>query len=161
VTLKEWLSANGVAQAMCVPGGTAFQFKFNHLIPGGLYTLWVNTGVGTGYAVTDEGLWDFSNLPGGGALGIGDGSDNAFRADAHGRAEISVFQPAGPFSMVGSMPECLFGEVPGDQPGQTLDITQIIIILALHLDGVTHGGMPHSPDNGCTAVFQGGFIFNR
>src|ERR1044071_5723832 len=31
VTLKEWLSANGVAHAMCMPGGTEFQFKFNQI----------------------------------------------------------------------------------------------------------------------------------
>jgi hypothetical protein len=153
VTLAEWQAIKGEAHAMCTGDGTWFTLKMKGLIPGGLYTVWIGPFVGEGMLLNPDGGPDFSNGPGLGALGQPDGSENSFYASADGKAELSVFQPAGPLSAFGSMPACLFGETEGQQ------ITQVILTLALHLDGKTYGPVPHTADNPCSVVFPGGFNF--
>ena len=144
VTLMEWTRAQGTATAKCVQNGTHVVLQLSGLIPHGLYTVWVGV-------FQAPGLPDFSNIVGLGALGAPDGSQNAFVASSEGKAVLSTIHPSGPLSVFDDRAST----------GCLLDEFEVALFIGLHLDGQTHGGLPHEPDNACTVAFPGGFDFKQ
>jgi hypothetical protein len=144
ITLRQWRSVKGEAQARCSDGGTHFKLKLKNLVPNGVYTIWLA-------AFQAPGLTpDFANLIGMSALGLPDGSQNSFVASAKGEAELSVLQLAGPYSdmpgvLGATIPACLF------------DTFEFQLYGAYHPDGQTHG--PH-PGDACAFTVQFGFDFS-
>jgi len=139
ITLGEWQKAKGNALIKCGQRGTHVVLQVSGLIPNGVYTVWVATFQAPGLTP------DFANLIGLGALGAPDGSDNVILASSQGTAQLSVFHPAGDFSIFGSS-DCLSEEF------------EVLLWLPLHLDGQTHGGVPGDE---CQLGFQGGFRFRQ
>ncbi|HZM91750.1 MAG TPA: hypothetical protein VFF31_34840 [Blastocatellia bacterium] len=139
ITLREWTKAKGNALIKCGKRGTHVVLQVSGLIPNGVYTVWVGTFQAPGLTP------DFANLIGLGSLGAPDGSENVILASSQGTAQLSVFHPAGDFSMFGSS-ECLSEEF------------EVLLWLPLHLDGQTHGGVPGDE---CQLGFQGGFRFRQ
>ena len=143
ITLAQWRSVKGQAEARCTPEGTHFRLKLKNLVPHGVYTIWL-----AGFQA--PGLTpDFANLIGVGALGLPDGSENSFVASAKGEAELSVLQLAGPYSWMivvpgATIPACLF------------DVFEFQLYGAYHADGQTHGP---NPGDGCAFTVQFGFDF--
>jgi hypothetical protein len=128
VTLAQYMEATGTASAKCDNQGTHVVIHLSGLIPHGVYTVWL--------LMPDGGV---------GSLGVNDGSQNAFHVTSDGTAELSVFQPAGPLSVFGSVTSCL------------LD-TGFTLAVAYHLDNHTHGGDP-SGGNDCLIGIPIGFGF--
>lgn len=139
ITLGEWKRASGSALLKCVQRGSHVVLQLSGLLPNGVYTVWLATFQSPG--VTP----DFANMTGLGALGAPDGSENVFLASANGTATLSVFHPPGDLSMFGST-GCLSDEF------------EVALLIPLHLDGQTHGGVPGDE---CQLGFQGAFSFRQ
>lgn len=79
MTLGQWESARGQATLVCHDGREVVQSQFRHLIPGGVYSLFV-----VHFAV--QGVGRFT------PLGAADGSDNSFVANpaGHGATVITT-----------------------------------------------------------------------
>jgi hypothetical protein len=127
VTLAQYMQATGAASAKCDSQGTHVVIHLSGLIPHGTYTVWLLTADGEG------------------SLGANDGSQNAFRVSSDGTAELSVFQPAGPLSVAGSVGSCLLDN-------------GFLLAVAYHLDNQTHGGTPSGGDD-CLIGIPIGFSF--
>jgi len=139
IKLAEWQRAKGNALIKCGQRGTHVVLQLTGLIPNGVYTVWVATFQAPGLTP------DFANIIGLGALGEPDGSQNVVLASPQGTAALSVFHPAGDFSMFGST-DCLSDEF------------EVLLWLPLHLDSQTHGGVPGDE---CQLGFQGAFSFKQ
>ena len=144
VTLAEWTQVQGSAMAKCVEKGTHVELTLSGLIPHGVYTIWV--GVFQAPGLTP----DFSNMIALGALGLPEGSQNAFVASAAGKAELSAFQPSDPLSV--------FDDQDADN-SCLLDKFEVGLFAALHVDGQTYGPVP-GPDD-CALAISGAFRFKR
>jgi len=144
VTVGEWSQATGKATVKCTPSGTHITMQLKHLIPNGVYTIWLATFTPPG-ADFD---WTYSKAIG--PLGLQDGSQNVLRVSASGEASLSVFQKAGPMSIKGEVTDCL------------LDEFEFQLVVAYHLDGKTYGGFPNTNPNGdCYIGEQLGFDFSN
>jgi hypothetical protein len=128
VTMAQWLGVTGTATAKCVQGGTHVTLHLSGLIPNGVYTVWLFAGDAVG------------------SLGKNDGSENVLKVSTSGQADLSVFQPAGPLSVTGSVTDCL-------------NSGPFTLLVAYHLDGRTYGPTP-SGGNDCRIGIGFGFNFN-
>ncbi len=115
ITLGEWFAAKGEGTYQCKDGTGKVDIQFENLVPNGLYTMWHDFAV---WPPTDP-FKGFYDLP----FGARDGSENAFTADADGRARFQR-----------SITPCL--QLTGEQL-----ISELAI--AWHSDGKTWG-----PDTG-------------
>lgn len=139
VLLGQWENVRGTVTMECVDGGTKVNVHVTGLIPGGVYSAWVIL-FGPGPAKPDG-----SNFIADGALGMPDGSQNHFVASPGGEGSLSVLHPPGPLSNQGggyTVSSCLLTEP---------NVGEVILGLAYHIDGHTHGGHPGaSADDGCS-----------
>jgi hypothetical protein len=94
-------TVQGSVVAQCGARGTTLQFSLSGLVPHGSYSLWMFVFGTSGDAPTP------ADAVAAGALGGGDGRSHEFRADAAGRAELALVQPAGPLSAFGAVRGCL------------------------------------------------------
>lgn len=136
VSLKEFNMASGWADVKCINMGTHVTVHLMGLIPNGIYTIWTVPMKDPGYNGT------LDNTIGVGALGAGDGSQNAFTASADGTASLSVTVPAESLSIFGAVGGCFGSEF------------EVLLATAYHMDGLTHGP---TPGDEATWVFQSGF----
>lgn len=113
MTLEDWLAATGTARYSCDGGVGRLRATFENLVPSGVYTMWY-------FFVPTPAAVPFStyDLP----LGDRAGRENAFFADARGRAEYRL-----------SVRPCLQGT--GRQLAAGLAV-------AWHSDGATYGAHP-------------------
>ncbi|HXU32907.1 MAG TPA: hypothetical protein VN851_20235 [Thermoanaerobaculia bacterium] len=121
VTLAQWNAPTGAFQLECKKKGTVIKLEVDHLIPNGVYTLWLFT-LPTG--VPPSGF--------GGAFDLRTG-ENEFHSDANGHSKLQVTLPAGPLSTRGSVTNCL------------LDNTVVAFFGNYHIDGMSHGTSPGIP----------------
>lgn len=90
LTAGEWVHARGQVAVTCVDEGTRYDFRFDGLVPDGVYTIW-------------HDLWDH----GFGALASHPGDlKNAFTVTTSGTANFSVTGTAGPMTTSGLVPAC-------------------------------------------------------
>lgn len=116
VTLGEWSAGTGSAKLKCDHQGTHVELKMEHLIPGGLYDLWL-------FAQPFSGFDDR-------AFGLLVPEGAAFVANHHGKSNFNGTVEAGPLSFRGSVGDCL------------LDDQILFIIVLFHNDGQLYGGVP-------------------
>lgn len=113
--------AQGTVTAQCTAAGTTLHFDLSGLVPNGTYSVWMFLFEETRDAVTA------ADAAAAGALGSGAWRGHEFRADALGRAQLALRQPAGPLSAFGRVRGCL------------LDEPQWRVVGAYHPRGVTAG----------------------
>ena len=122
--------------------GTQVTMSADGLLPGGLYTAWIDLFQAPGFTP------DFAHELAAGALGYdtsnppqnpNDYMGNVFTADANGHGEIEAIQPPGPTSWFTT--EVIDGF---EVPPYVLDapVAEFDIILAYHIDGNTYGDAP-------------------
>lgn len=119
----EWNGIDGRASVKCVRAGTHFVLHVDGAVPGGLYTAWLVLG-------DPAADGPFPGFPPAfvGPLGNPAGTDNAFRASAAGRGQLSVIRR-------------------DDALSCTLDWEGFVhVILAYHMDGQNHGPGPGPAD---------------
>ena len=97
--------AGGLVTARCTAGGTTLRFELAGLVPGATYSLWMFVFDRSREALTP------ADATAAGALGSARAGGHEFRADAQGRADLALVQPAGRLSAFGVVPGCLL-----DQP---------------------------------------------
>lgn len=106
-----------LVSAKCVQKGTHVVVEATGLVPNALYSVWLFTQVTVGAPVS---MGAVPSLVG----------DNAFRTDETGAGSFNAIIPAGPLSLAGEAPACLF-----DNP-------VFVFQLAYHSDGQLYGGEP-------------------
>lgn len=123
VSLGEWIDFEGRCSLKCIPGlGTLALFKFDGLVPRGLYSIFLFVRESPSAPV------GFGRLPS--ILPIESGS---FTTTWFGDAHAVAIVPAGPLSFTGSAPQCL------------LDYGQVNIIFVYQVDGQLNGPVPGPP----------------
>jgi len=128
VTLAEWTSPSGSTTIERVANGTSVSFVLTGLIPNGVYSAWGEFDKAPGLLPPT-----FPNRIGFGALGLPDGSQSAFTADANGAATLGpTIQPPGPLSVTGVVPPFVLDG----------DVFQYGLFVAYHLDGAPKGTSP-------------------
>jgi hypothetical protein len=110
----------GRLTARCAGTGTVLAFELSGLVPDGTYSIWMFV-----FADPRDGA-TAADVEGAGAAGAG-ARAHEFRADAGGRASLTLRQPAGPLSAFGRVRGCL------------LDAPQWRVIGAYHPRRVTAG----------------------
>lgn len=143
ITWGEFASVQGDIEVECMNNQTKVSLNVKGLIPYGQYTIWNVTFDAPGMDPTHPML----GLEGLGAAGKGDGSDNAFVANAMGEGSITLTSPGGPLSIVGSIGDC-----------SLVDNFEWHVVGAYHVDGRTYGG-DLGPDG--TVAEHFGFIFKN
>ncbi len=124
LTRDEWATAAGTATITCEEGGTRYDLEFSGLVPDGVYTIWhfpttePITSLATGQI---EDPMSSGKALGGGALGEANGAENAFTADAAGKAALNVLA-----TERGPIPKCTLA-------GGT------VLIVLYHIDNQTWG----------------------
>lgn len=119
--LGDWIAATGAAAYLCDDGAdAALDASFSRLVPNGVYTFW-----NARLDFTDGAITGGEDIP----MGAADGSQSAFRADAHGNARLSV-----------SWTGCNAASTAGPGIGPT-GFARVFAI-AYHSDGQTYGATP-------------------
>jgi hypothetical protein len=144
VRYNDLANVNGTARIREVAEGTEVSVDVDGLVPGGLYSTWIDLFRAPGFtpdAAHELGVtalgYDANNPPADPQAYTG----NVFRADASGHGEIVGIQPAAPFSWFAT------GLVPGlEVPEYLLDspVHQAFVILSYHQDDNTWGLRPGS-----------------
>ena len=138
----EWNDVAGLAEVKCIPEGTAVSVHLTGLIPNGQYSSWIPVFKAPGFN-TDPTLPNppAANAITAGPLGLPDGSQNGFVADANGDGHILAILPPGPGTLINIVPfdSCLTDEV------------EFHVHIAYHIDGMTHGPVQGPP---CTWAVQ-------
>jgi hypothetical protein len=136
LTWGEWdnIAATGASTASvkCVNKGTHIVLHFEGLIPNALYSMWLFV------RLTATSPIDVGKLP----SRTSDG--HVFVSNAAGKGTISVIAPAGPLSISGEIPGCLFA------------FEDFSLNLAYHSDGHLYGNVP-GPDGVTVQQFQFGY----
>lgn len=97
LTAGDWVGAAGEVTITCVDEGTRYDFRFQGLIPNGMYSIWHNL----------RRMDDADGVFGYGALASHPGDiRNAFMATASGTADLSLTGTAGRMTMYGFAPAC-------------------------------------------------------
>jgi hypothetical protein len=142
VNFGEWNDVAGLAEVKCIPEGTAVSLHVSGLIPNGQYSSWVVVFKAPGFN-PDPTLPNppAANAITAGPLGLPDGSQNGFVADANGNGHILAILPPGPGTLINIVPfdSCLTDEV------------EFGVHIAYHIDGATHGPVQGPP---CTWAVQ-------
>jgi hypothetical protein len=95
--------AQGLLTARCAGTGPVLAVELSGLVPEGTYSIWMFV-----FADPRDGV-TAADAEGAGAAGAG-ARAHEFRADAGGRASLSLRQPAGPLSAFGRVRGCLLDE---------------------------------------------------
>jgi hypothetical protein len=141
VTFGEWSDVEGRVAVKCINNGSHVVAHFSGLIPNGQYTVWI--------PIFDAPGFDGSTLANAfsfGPLGLQDGSQNGFVADANGEGQISAVLPPGPMSIIHirAFDGCLTDEF------------EFHVAIVYHADHQTHGSTPGPV---CTWAVQRAFPF--
>ena len=146
LTRAEWATAEGKATITCEEGGTRYDLEFSGLIPDGVYTIWHFP---TTEPVTRNQSGEIENPMGSakfidsGALGLQNGDENAFTADAEGNAALNVL-----VTKQGArdpVPECTL-------------VGGTYLVVLYHIDNQTWGSQP-GPEE--TIASHAVFIYPR
>ncbi len=140
VTFGEWTAVAGEAAVKCITEGSHVVVHLSGLIPNGQYSCWVVAFDPPGFDGTLNNAFTF------GPLGLQDGSQNPFVADAEGDGQISGILPPGPMSIIDKRPF----------DGCLTDEFEFHVAVAYHIDGMTHGPTPGPV---CTWAVQRAFMF--
>jgi len=124
--LGEFSRVQGRSTVKCRAAGSHIELELSDLIPSGTYSLWNVLYEDPGYDGQTE-----RHIIGFGALGNRSGNENVFKADAHGRAKVRLFNPAGPLSLLGSVGAC-----------PATEAFDWLILGVYHLDPFTGGPRP-------------------
>lgn len=123
ITAGAWAQAEGEVTLTCVEGGTKYDFRFEHLVPDGVYT-----------------IWHFPHTGSGGALASHPGDiHNVFRADAAGGADFSVTGASGPMTFSGMVQRCT---LPVPLRSQIGDLGGELFVIVYHKDNRSWGDVP-------------------
>lgn len=133
VTWGEFRQAGGVAQVSCTGSGTHVHIDFQHLLPNAVYTGWLVFFQPPGFAAQQ-----FDAMTGLAPIGPQDGSQARLVTDAHGSAVLDALTPSGQATVLApgrtqQIPSCL------------LDLYEVHLVAAYHIDGQTHGSEPGDP----------------
>jgi len=115
VNLRDWMQARGEATAKCLPQGTQYKFKFEGMIPNGVYTIWHFLDTGQGALATTS----FAEV------------DNVFKASKSGKSSFTVLAEPGPMSFFGEMPACSLTQS-----------SQELFVVLYHIDNQYCGPFP-------------------
>ena len=141
VTFGEWTDVEGRATVKCIYGGSLVVVHFAGLIPNGQYTCWIVAFDAPGFnGSTLANAFTF------GPLGLQDGSQNGFVADADGDGQITGTLPPGPMSLIHTR----------DFDGCLTDEFEFHVAIVYHGDGLTHGAAPGPV---CTWAVQRAVVF--
>ena len=141
VTFGEWTDVQGQASVKCVYEGSHVIVHFSGLIPNGQYTCWIVAFDAPGFnGSTLANAFTF------GPLGLQDGSQNGFVADADGDGQITGTLPPGPMSLIHTR----------DFDGCLTDEFEFHVAIVYHGDGLTHGAAPGPV---CTWAVQRAVVF--
>ena len=143
VTWGEWTDVEGRAAVKCINEGSHVVAHFSGLIPNGQYTAWIVAFDPPGFTGTS-----LANAFMFGPLGLQDGSQNAFVADANGEGQSSGILPPGPLSIIHTR----------NFDGCLTDEFQFHVAIAYHGDGQTHGPVPGPV---CTWAVQRAIVFDQ
>ncbi|NNF59273.1 MAG: hypothetical protein HKN04_13640 [Rhodothermaceae bacterium] len=136
LTAGDWIQAEGEVAISCMDGGTQYDFHFEGLIPGGVYTIW--------------------HFPatGGGALASHPGNiHNEFTAESSGAADFSVVGTAGAMTLFGTVAACNLPVPPRSAVG---DLGGELFVLLYHKDNRSWGNSPGPEDQSAGhLVFMG------
>ncbi len=122
ITAGVYSATRGTLEAKCLNKGTHIQLHLEGLIPHATYRAWLITFKSPGFDLSLPN--PFVNALGTGALGPSDRSRNTFVASASGQGTLVRFMPAGPYSELGEVDDCLLDEfewhlvLAFQQPGQ-------------------------------------------
>lgn len=135
----QFKSVDGSVKVVGKANGTQVNLQLEGLIPNGLYTIWNVTFKSPGFSTGED------NLIGVGVVGLADGSESYFRADAEGKATFSAFTEPGNLSYMGQIARHPFKEE-----------FEWHVVGLYHMDDKTHG--PELGPDG-TMVEQFAFVF--
>ncbi|WP_412061281.1 hypothetical protein [Rubrivirga sp. IMCC45206] len=124
ITAEAWARASGEVTLTCVGAGTRYAFRFDGLVPGGVYTIWHFPGSGGGALATHPG-----------------GARNVFTAQT-GTTTFTVVGTAGAMTMWGTVPACTLPVPPRAEVG---DIGGELFVVVYHTDNRSWGDVP-GPD---------------
>ena len=110
LTAGEWVQATGEVEVTCIEEGTQYDFRFEGLVPNGVYT-----------------IWHFPATGGGALASHSNEIKNVFTAAASGTTTFSVIGTAGPMTFNGSVPECTL-------PLVTSDFLGALFVVVYHTD---------------------------
>lgn len=122
LTAGEWVQATGEAEVTCIEEGTQYDFRFEGLVPNGVYTIWHFPATGAGALASHTN--DINNV---------------FTAAASGTTTFSVIGTAGLMTFNGSVTECT-------RPLRSSDPMRILFVVVYHIDNRSWGTTPGPQD---------------
>ena len=126
LTAGDWAQATGEVAISCITGGTQYDFQFEGMVPGGVYT-----------------IWHFPATGGGALASHPDDIHNVFTADASGVADFSVMGTAGAMTLFGTVAACNLPVPPQSAVG---DLGGELFVILYHKDNQNWGNAPGPED---------------
>lgn len=122
LTAGEWFKASGDVEVTCIEEGTQYDFRFEGLVPNGVYT-----------------IWHFPDNAGGALASHPGDIHNIFTAAASGTTTFSVIGTAGGMTFNGSVAACT-------RPLRTSTSLRTLFVVVYHTDNRAWGETPGPED---------------
>ena len=122
ITAQEWTKAAGEVTVTCTAGGTQYAFRFQGLVPNGVYTIWHFPETGGGALASQEGL-----------------IRNGFTAGPTGAADFTVVGAEGAMTLFGTVAACT---LPLPSSREVSDVLGTLFAVIYHKDNKNWGAGP-------------------